>query len=81
MSLCQAVSSTAVSTRHYKSVSTLYRLKFISRDLVNWLALGSPQFVPFRQTAVVARPGQSSQTTTVSFRVRSSSVLTDDLVH
>jgi hypothetical protein len=81
VSLCQAVNSSAVAIRHYKPVSAVVRLRFISRDLVNWLAFGSPHFVPFRQTTVVVYPGQSSQATTVSFRVLSTSLLTDDPVH
>jgi hypothetical protein len=76
--LYQAVNSTAVAIRHYKSGSAIFRLKFVLRDLLNWLAFGSPQFVSFRETAVVVHPGQSSQATTVAFGVLSSSVLTDD---
>ena len=66
--LCQAVNSTSVAIRRYKSVSAVFGLNFISRELVNWLAFGSPRFVRFRRTAVVANRGQSSQATAVSFR-------------
>jgi hypothetical protein len=72
--------STAVAIRHYKSDSAVFRLTFVLWDLLKWLAFGSPQFVPFRETVAVVHPGQSSQATTVAFGVLSISVLIDDPV-